>query len=98
MRSDSVFKIRACLSGGTASGKTSVCDRVLEKLGLSWVQIISTDNFYYPLTPEQHENVSAHNFDHPDAFDWDLMVESLRKICNGEFTEIPLYDFCTHAR
>eukprot|EP01084_Bolivina_argentea_P073224 132881_1 len=57
------------VGGGTASGKTSVCKAIVEKLQLPWVQILSLDCFYHPLTPTQHANVSDYNFDHPNAFD-----------------------------
>lgn len=57
-----------CVAGGSASGKTTVCRSVVEKLDLQWVQILSTDSFYKGLTPEQHNNVSNYNFDHPSMY------------------------------
>eukprot|EP01083_Nonionella_stella_P039585 107647_1 len=86
------------IAGGTASGKTTVCRKVLENLGLPWVVVLSTDSFYKGLTKEQHENVSEYNFDHPDAFDFDLLREKLATIREGKSVEIPVYDFVTHSR
>ncbi|CAG8567091.1 4624_t:CDS:10, partial [Acaulospora colombiana] len=58
------------------------------------------DAFYNVLTPEQKEAAanSNHNFDHPDAFDFDLLLETLRNLKEGKSVEIPQYDFVTHSR
>ena len=52
------------------------------------------------LTEEQHElaNASEYNFDHPNAFDIDLLVETLKRLKSGKKVEIPLYNFTTHSR
>lgn len=52
------------------------------------------------LTPEQHEQAgrNEYNFDHVDAFDFDLCCETLEKLKKGKSVEIPIYDFTTHAR
>ena len=86
------------VAGGSASGKTTVCSTIVQKLGIRWVQALSTDSFYKPLTREQREQVHNHNFDHPNAFDWDLLVETLSKIKQGRRVDIPVYDFVTHSR
>lgn len=88
------------LSGGSASGKTSVARRVIEDLKVPWVTILSMDSFYKVLTPEQHAMAACndYDFDHPDAFDFELLVETLRKLKEGKRVEVPIYDFSTHAR
>ena len=55
------------LSGGSASGKTSVARRVIEDLKVPWVTILSMDSFYKVLTPEQHAMAACndYDFDHP---------------------------------
>ena len=55
------------LSGGSASGKTTVARKVIESLRVPWVTLLSMDSFYKALTKEQHEMAerSEHNFDHP---------------------------------
>lgn len=59
---------------GSASGKTSVCERIMDELQNHRVAIVCLDSFYLPLTPEQLKFVSDYNFDHPDAWDWDLLL------------------------
>jgi uridine kinase len=97
------------LAGGTASGKTSVCELVVKGLGLDLESagagpphtvLISMDSFYKPLTKEQQElaHKSMYNFDHPDAFDFDLLLDTLQRLKKGEDVEIPSYSFVTHSR
>lgn len=88
------------LAGGSASGKTTVARRVIESLGVPWVSVLSMDSFYRVLTPSQSEQAAKneYDFDHPDAFDFALMVETLRKLKEGRHVEVPVYDFSTHSR
>jgi len=90
------FIIGVC--GGTASGKTSVCEDILKKLENQRVVIISQDSFYASLTEEQLKTVHSYNFDHPNAFDWPLVESVLRGIKGGKPAEIPQYSFITHTR
>jgi len=88
------------VAGGTASGKTSVCMMIIEKLGMEAgrVALISQDCFYKSLDVEALKNVHEYNFDHPDAFDWDLIEVTLRDLSEGKTIRIPEYDFVTHKR
>lgn len=95
------------VSGGTASGKSTVCEKILELLGQNEVDhrqrklvILSQDRFYKVLTAEQKAKAlkGQYNFDHPDAFDNDLMHRTLRSIVEGRTVEVPTYDFVTHSR
>ncbi|XP_076805853.1 uridine-cytidine kinase-like 1 isoform X1 [Clavelina lepadiformis] len=88
------------LSGGSASGKTTVAEKIIEALDFPWVVLLSMDSFYKVLTPEQHEMAekNEYNFDHVDAFDFELCCETLKKLKQGKSVEIPMYDFTTHAR
>ncbi|RKP11581.1 Phosphoribulokinase/uridine kinase, partial [Piptocephalis cylindrospora] len=88
------------LVGGSASGKTSVSDRIIRNLGVPWVVILSMDSFYKALTPEQKAQADAnnYNFDHPDAFDYEMVLDTLTKMKAGQSVEIPIYDFKTHSR
>ncbi|KAK0088711.1 hypothetical protein PV325_010979 [Microctonus aethiopoides] len=94
------------VSGGTASGKSTVCKRIMEKLGQvdmdhteRQVVCISQDSFYRDLT--QAEKIRAekgqYNFDHPDAFDNDLILQTLQDILAGIKCEIPAYDYRTNS-
>lgn len=96
------FFIGVC--GGTASGKTTVCEMIVQELrGSQRVSVISLDSFYRPLTRDEmalaeHSNF---NFDHPDAFDFEALVaiiKKMQKTKTGEIVEVPIYDFVTHSR
>eukprot|EP01116_Phalansterium_solitarium_P009838 TRINITY_DN2416_c0_g1_i1.p1 TRINITY_DN2416_c0_g1~~TRINITY_DN2416_c0_g1_i1.p1 ORF type:complete len:286 (+),score=5.82 TRINITY_DN2416_c0_g1_i1:39-860(+) len=92
------------VAGGTASGKTSVCHRIEKDLGCDGcnrsVAIISLDSFYLALNPQQiaQANAGKHNFDHPDAFDFDLLETVLTDLRAGKSVKVPHYDFKTHSR
>lgn len=88
------------ICGGSASGKTTVARRIIERLEMPWVTVLSMDSFYKVLSDEQHLLASKHeyNFDHPQAFDFDLMCETVRRLRDGKNVEVPVYDFTTHRR
>ncbi|XP_044595317.1 uridine-cytidine kinase-like [Cotesia glomerata] len=95
------------VSGGTASGKTTVCNRIMEKLGQvdmdqteRKVVCISQDSFYRNLTPAEIilAEKGQFNFDHPEAFDNDLIISTLKDILAGIKCQVPTYDYCTHSR
>jgi len=90
------FVIGVC--GGTASGKTSVCNKIGSDFPQEKVLILSQDCFYKNLTTEQKQNAANYNFDHPDAFDWNLNLQVLRDLKAGRPVEVPQYDFVTHSR
>ncbi|KAL6071140.1 Uridine-cytidine kinase-like 1 [Balamuthia mandrillaris] len=84
------------VAGGTASGKTSVCTSIVKRLNVQWISHLSLDYFYKGLTPEHDPH--EYNFDHPDAFDWGLVYETLVLLKKGKRVEVPIYDFKTHQR
>ncbi|KAI8098281.1 uridine-cytidine kinase 1-like 1 [Gilbertella persicaria] len=88
------------IAGGSASGKTSVAERILKNLNVPWVVIISMDSFYNILSPEDsklaHQN--RFDFDHPSALDYDLLYETLVKLKEGKSVTVPIYNFSTHSR
>lgn len=94
------------VSGGTASGKSTVCKRIMEKLGQvdmdhqqRRVVCISQDSFYrnLTLTEKLKAEKGQYNFDHPDAFDDDLILQTLQDILAGVKCEIPAYDYRTNS-
>ncbi|XP_032950975.1 uridine-cytidine kinase-like 1 isoform X3 [Rhinolophus ferrumequinum] len=88
------------LGGGSASGKTTVARMIIEALDVPWVVLLSMDSFYKVLTRQQQEQAALnnYNFDHPDAFDFDLIVSTLQKLKQGKSVKVPVYDFTTHSR
>lgn len=88
------------LCGGSASGKTTVARKIIEALDVPWVSLLSMDSFYKVLGPKEHElaEQNEYNFDHPDAFDFDLLIKTLRRLKEGKKVEVPIYNFVTHGR
>lgn len=75
-----------------------VCNEIVKHLNTPWVFQLSLDRFYKNLTPEQTEHVSSHNFDHPDAFDWDEFETVVKEIKTGKSVVVPVYSFQTNSR
>jgi len=95
------------VAGGTASGKSTVCERIMKDLGQNEMENvhrqvlhISQDSFYRELTPQETlcAQKGLFNFDHPDAFDIQLMEATLQDIHAGRATKVPVYDFKTNSR
>ncbi|MCR5184616.1 MAG: uridine kinase [Bacilli bacterium] len=86
------------IGGGSASGKTYVLNKVLEKMPKDKVAHISIDDYYKDFSPLPMEERAKVNFDHPKAFDWKLMNAQLADLKNGKTIEKPIYDFTTHSR
>ncbi|KAF8408411.1 hypothetical protein HHK36_007563 [Tetracentron sinense] len=86
------------VSGGTASGKTTVCDMIIQQLHDHRVVLVNQDSFYRGLTAEESEHVHEYNFDHPDAFDTEQLLECIGKLKCGQSVHVPIYDFKNHRR
>lgn len=69
-------------------------------MGVPWVTLLSMDSFYKVLNQKQHEiaDQNEYNFDHPDAFDFDLLISTLQRLKEGRKVEVPIYNFVTHSR
>jgi len=87
--------------------QSTVCSRIMEKLGQDEIDhrqrqvvCISQDSFYRELNPAESLKASKglFNFDHPDAFDNQLILKTLQDILEGNVCQIPLYDFKTNSR
>jgi len=92
------FVIGVC--GGTASGKTTVCDLFEKHLKDERVAFIPSDCFYKALTPEQKQKVvdNDYDFDHPDSIDWEGVKDCVSRLRQFGGTNLPQYDFKTHSR
>ena len=86
------------IGGGSASGKTYVLKKVLEKIPEDKIARISIDDYYKDFSNLPMEERVKINFDHPKSFDWKLMNEQLKALKNGQPIEKPIYDFTIHGR
>ncbi|RTL02377.1 MAG: uridine kinase [Proteobacteria bacterium] len=86
------------VAGGSGSGKSTVTEHILDSVGANNVAVLIQDNYYKDLaalTPEQRRKV---NFDHPDAFDWELLLRHLDDLVHGLPINMPIYDFTRDTR
>jgi len=86
------------IAGGSGSGKTTVVNVILERVGIQYIAYIPHDAYYKDLTgldPSQRAEV---NFDHPNSLDTDLLIEHLRQLTSHQPIDLPVYDFKIHAR
>jgi len=86
------------VAGGTASGKTTVSDAILERVGRQRIAYIQHDSYYRDLSHLPLEERRKLNFDHPDALETELLVAHLRQLQAGAPIEVPTYDFATYQR
>lgn len=86
------------IAGGSGSGKTLVSNRIVEEYGPESVGVIILDSYYKDLSHLSVDERRQVNFDHPDAFDIDLLVEHLKSLSEGRAVEVPVYDYVNHNR
>lgn len=85
------------VAGGSASGKTEIV-KTLKKHFEDKIEIIEHDNYYFAHDNLTMEERASLNYDHPQAFETDLLIEHVNKIINNEEIDIPTYDFTIHTR
>lgn len=85
------------VAGGTGSGKTTLTSQIAERLG-DEVTVITHDNYYRAHHEMTYEERTLLNYDHPDAYETDLLVEHLAALRRGEAIHIPVYDFAIYDR
>ena len=86
------------IAGGSGSGKTTVVKQIVKALPPRCAAVVPLDSYYNDtteLTPEERKQI---NFDHPDAFDWKLLTEQIKKLKNGEAIEQPTYSYIESNR
>ena len=81
------------IAGGTGSGKTTVVKKIVEALPPHFVAVVPLDSYYNDTSHMTEEERRAINFDHPDAFDWQLLVKHVDLLRNGEAVEQPTYSY-----
>ena len=86
------------IAGGTGSGKTTVANAILDRVGVDHIAVIPHDAYYRDLTALPPALRAQINFDHPDSLETSLLIEQLRDLRNGLPIDLPVYDFKTHNR
>ena len=85
------------IAGGTGSGKSTFTNRIKEEFG-ERVSVIYYDNYYKAHDDMSFEERKLINYDHPDSFETDLLVEHLHKLKEGISVQCPVYDYSVHNR
>jgi uridine kinase len=86
------------IAGGSGSGKTTVAQEILQRVGPSRIAFLQHDSYYKDLSglpPTQRAEV---NFDHPNSLETELLIQHIASLRDGKPVEVPIYDFSTHSR
>lgn len=86
------------ITGGTGSGKSSIADEIYSSFSKDCIAMIQQDMYYKDQSHLTMDERVKTNYDHPRAFDNDLMLEHLKCLIKGETIEKPIYDFAEHNR
>lgn len=81
------------IAGGTGSGKTTVVKKIVEALPPHYVAVVPLDSYYNDTSDMTEEARHAINFDHPDAFDWKLLIKQVNELRKGNAIEQPTYSY-----
>ena len=85
------------IAGGTGSGKTTITRRLIQSFGEE-VSVVHHDNYYKAHHDMPYEERARLNYDHPNAFDTDLMLRHIRQLKAGKSIQCPVYDYSIHDR
>lgn len=86
------------IAGGTGSGKTTVANVILDRVGAQRIAYLAHDAYYKDLQELPFAQRHQINFDHPNSLDTDLLIHHLRELREWHSIELPVYDFKTHSR
>jgi len=98
MQTERGARIVIGVAGGTGSGKTTVAQEIVKRVGPDRLTYIQHDSYYrdwseLPLADRDHRN-----FDHPDSLETELLIDHLKQLREGRAIDLPVYDFRTHLR
>ena len=85
------------IAGGTGSGKSTITKRIVEHFGGN-ISVVTHDNYYKAHDDMTYEERCKLNYDHPDAFENELMIEHLKQLKAGNSVQCPVYDYTVHNR
>jgi len=86
------------IAGGSGSGKTTVAQEILQRVGPERIAFLQHDSYYKDISglpPAQRVEV---NFDHPNSLETELLIQHIASLRDGKIVEVPIYDFSTHSR
>lgn len=86
------------IAGGTGSGKTTLANKLIESFGTDEVSILRHDNYYKRHDDMCYEARTKLNYDHPDAFDTELLCAHIKALKEGRSVQMPMYDYAVHNR
>ena len=86
------------VAGGSNSGKTTIAERLADVVGDRQISLIRLDSYYVAMPDLTLEQRAAMNYDHPDAFDWELLDEHIAALSAGRPVDVPVYDFADYNR
>jgi uridine kinase len=86
------------IAGGSGSGKTTVANVVLKRVGKHRIAFLPHDAYYRDISDLPYSQRIQINFDHPDSLETDLMIEHIKQLKEWRDIHLPVYDFTTHSR
>ena len=85
------------IAGGTGSGKTTITKKLIQHFGDD-VSVIHHDNYYKAHHDMPYEERARLNYDHPDSFDTEMLIDALKELKRGHSVVCPVYDYSIHDR
>jgi uridine kinase len=86
------------IAGGTGSGKTTVAQAIVRRVGKERIAFLTHDSYYRDFADIPKDVLDGKNFDHPDSLETELLVRDLTALRQGRAVEAPVYDFKVHRR
>ena len=86
------------ITGGSGSGKSFLCKKILDEINQKKILVITVDSYYKDLSTIQFKEREKNNFDHPTSIEFDLLYEHLLKIKKNKPVNIPIYNYKKHIR
>ena len=86
------------IAGGTGSGKTTLAELILDRIGRDRIAYLPHDGYYRDFPELALEERAKQNYDHPNSLETELMVHHINQLKSGHAIEMPVYDFTNHCR
>ena len=90
--------VTIAVAGGTGSGKTTVAEEILKRVGTDRIAYLQHDSYYFNREQMTLDPRNRPNFDHPNSLETELLVKHLRQLKSGHAAQVPIYDFTTDRR